>query len=217
MHKLIVSTLAILALVGSGRTGQAFIELTVENKTVNAGTSTTLNVIWSSTTALDYLTTNFMITAVGGATSGAATFTNTSGVAPLPPLNDTNYVFSGDSDDAGLLPINPASVSTTTWSNDTYNFADSTSSLTDYAQNGSRLWTILNIDISGLASGQYQIVLGSSEYTNAANPTPNGLTPTMTGGLITINQVPEPGTWALAVIATAMLGAASRRRIGAAG
>lgn len=212
MHKLIVSTLAILALVGSGRTSQAFIELTVEDKTVNAGTSTTLNVVWSSTTALDYLTTNFMITAVGGATSGAVTFTNTSGVAPLPPLNDTNYVFAGNSDDAGLLPINPASVSTTTWSNDTYNFADSTATVGDYNQNGSRLWTILNIDISGLAAGQYQIVLGSSEFTNAANPSPNGLTPTMTGGLITISQVPEPGTWALGAIAASILCISARRR-----
>ena len=213
MRKLIVSTLAVLALAGQFRTSQAFIDLTVESKTVNAGSTTTLNVTWSSTTALNYLSTEFIITAVGGSTSGAVTFTNTAGVAPLPPLNDTNYVFAGNSDDASLLPNNPASVSTTNVADDTYIFADSTATAgTEYTQNGTRLWTVLNLDISALATGSYQITLGSSEYTNNANPTSPGLTPTLTGGLITINQVPEPTTWALASIATMMLALAARRK-----
>lgn len=212
MRKLIVSVIAVLALSGYCRSSQAFLDLTVEDKTVNAGTSATLNVIWSSTTPLNYLTTEFILTAVGGSTTGAVTFTNTSGVAPLPPVNDTNYIFAGDSDDAFLLPNNPTSVYTTNWSNDTYNIADSTTSGNDYTQNGSRLWTILNLDISALATGQYQITLGSSEFTNAANPGPNGLVPNMTGGLITISQVPEPTTWALAGITTVMVAAISRCR-----
>jgi hypothetical protein len=34
----------------------------------------------------------------------------------------------------------------------------------------------------------------------------------MTGGLITINQVPEPGTWVLAAMAASVIACATRRR-----
>jgi len=211
MRKL-YTILAVLALMGQHCTSQAFVDLTLESKSVNAGSSVAINAIWSSTTPLDYLTTEFIVTAVGFSPSGEVFFSTTAGAPPVPPLTDTNYVFSSNSDDLiNLTSTNPASVYTTNWSNDTYNFADSTSVAGDYVQNGTRIWTILNLDISSLASGSYQIILGSSGYTNAASPSLPGLTPSFTGGLITINAVPEPSTWALAAIGATALAALSRR------
>jgi len=205
---IIIAAFAALALSDQARA----VDLTIESKTVNAGSTASLNVVWSSTTALDYLTTEFIITALGSAASGQVTYTTTGGAPPVPPLSNTNYVFYNDSDDLISLPTsNPASVLQTNWAADTYNFADSTNSATDYAQNGSRLWTILNLNISSLASGSYQITLGSSVYTNAANQSP-GLTPTMTGGLITVTAVPEPSTVVMVAIATGAVAILARRR-----
>jgi len=205
---IIIAAFAALALSDQARA----VDLTIESKTVNAGSTASLNVVWSSTTALDYLTTEFIITALGSAASGQVTYTTTGGAPPVPPLSNTNYVFYNDSDDLISLPTsNPASVLQTNWAADTYNFADSTNSATDYAQNGSRLWTILNLNISSLASGSYQITLGSSKYTNAANQSP-GLTPTMTGGLITVTAVPEPSTVVMVAIATGAVAILARRR-----
>lgn len=207
-------SLAIVLAASLGRMAGA-LEITAANVSVNAGSTASVNVIWSSVTPLDYLTTEFILTAVAGSPDGEASFANipidgTTGTPTMPPLSNSNYVFFGDSFDLITFPTNnPASVSTTNWNYDTYNFADSTKSGTDYAQSGSRLWTILQINASALASGSYQITLGNSQYQNLANP--SGLVPTLTGGLITI--VPEPGTWALAAIATTILATiASRRR-----
>jgi hypothetical protein len=206
---IIIAAFAALALSDQARA----VDLTIESKTVNAGSTTSLNVVWSSTTPLNYLSTEFIITTVGSAPSGQVTYTNTGGIPPVPPLSDTNYVFYNDSDDLiNLSTSNPASVLQTNWAADSYNFVDSTASGNDYAQNGSRLWTILNLNISSLASGSYQITLGSSSYTNAANPTLPGLTPTMTGGLITVTAVPEPSTVVMVAIATGAVAILARRR-----
>lgn len=208
--------LAILCTTSLGHWARAVDQLTADNVTVNNGSTITMNVIWSTTEAIDFLTTDFLITPVGSSPAGEVIFTNTpinatTGTPGVPPLSNGNYVFSGDSDDLiSLSGSNPASVSTTNTPYDTYIFADSTNSATDYAQSGFRLWTMLQIDASALASGTYQITLGSSQYTNAANP--SGLTPTLAGGLITINQVPEPGTWALAAVATGAIACTTRRR-----
>ena len=206
---IIIAAFAALALSDQARAA----DLTIESKTVNAGLTTSLSVVWSSTTPLNYLSTEFIITPVGSSPSGQVTYTNTLGVPPLPPLSDTNYVFYNDSSDLISLPsINPASVYRTNWSDDTYNFVDSTNSATDYAQNGSRLWTILNLNISSLASGSYQITLGSSEYFNASITMTPGLTPTITGGLITVTAVPEPSTVVMVAIATGAVAILARRR-----
>ena len=206
--------LALLAIMGSAGTSRA-LDLTLDSPSVNAGSQVTINVIWSSTTALKYLSTEFIITAVGGAPTGEVTFANTpidatTGTPAMPDLNAANYVFSGDSDDfITLSGNNPASVFTTNWAYDTYNMSDSTNSGNDYAQDGTRLWTVLTINTTGLASGQYQITAGNSVFDTTALA---GQTPSISGGLITVNAVPEPSTYALAAIATTALAGLARRR-----
>lgn len=202
--------LVFVAMLALGATRARALDLTVENKSVNAGDTLSLNVTWSSVTPLIYLTTEFIITPVVSAPSGGIYFTNTSGVPAMPPLANSNYVFYNDSSDVIDAPgSNPASVYPTNWAADTYNMADSTYSNTEYTQDGNRLWTVLNLTTTGLAAGQYQIILGNSSFDNNAA---TGQTPTMTGGLITINSVPEPGVSLLAAIASGVLAGAARRR-----
>jgi hypothetical protein len=214
MRKLI-PIFALLAIVWGTGTGRA-LDLTLDSPTVNAGSQVTINVIWSSTTALNYLSTEFIVTAVGGAAAGEVTFANTpidatTGTPALPNLNATNYLFYGDSDDyISLSGSNPASVYTTNWAYDTYNMSDSTNSGTDYTQDGTRLWTVLTLNTTGLAAGQYQIISGSSAFDTTAQ---TGQTPTLAGGLITVNAVvPEPSTWLLAALATGTMAVMNRRR-----
>ena len=205
-----IPILIALAMAGLSQRAQA-VDLTLDSPTTTAGSTVAINVMWTGP-VLNYLTTEFIITALSGATAGEVSF---SSPVATPPLSLATYVFYNDSSDLINGPTsNPASISQTSWANDTYNFAD----LTDSGSNvtpvsGTNLWTILNLTITGLASGQYQITLGNSEYTNSAT-TGTGPTPTITGGLITVNAapVPEPSTWALAVIATAALSSLARRR-----
>ena len=205
-----IPILVALAIMGLSQRAQA-VDLTLDSPTTTAGSTVAINVMWTGP-VLNFLTTEFIITAVSGAPAGEVSF-----ISPVatPPLSQSTYVFFGDSSDLINGPsINPASISTTNWANDTYNFSDSTDSTNNVTPgSGTNLWTILNLTITSLAAGQYQITLGSSEYTNSAT-TGTGPTPTITGGLITVNAapVPEPSTWALAVIATAALSSLARRR-----
>lgn len=215
MRKLtvVLASLALMGLSVSARAGINY-DLTIQNQTVNAGGNVALQVTWTSSyPVLKFLTTEFIITAVGSAPAGEVTFTNTTtgpgkGDPVFPPLNHPDYVFYGDSDDYITLPTtNPASVSTTNWSFDTYNFADSSNSNTDVPQDGTKLWTILNISTTGLAAGNYQITLGSSTFDFDTN---TDQIPTFTGGLITV--VPEPSTIALSMISVSALVVLLRRR-----
>jgi hypothetical protein len=205
-----IPILIAVAIMGLSHRAQA-VDLTLDSPTTTAGSTVAINVMWTGP-VLNFLTTEFIITAVSGAPAGEVSF-----ISPVatPPLSQSTYVFFGDSSDLINGPsINPASISTTNWANDTYNFSDSTDSGNNVTPgSGTNLWTILNLTITSLAAGQYQITLGSSEYTNSAT-TGTGPTPTITGGLITVNAapVPEPSTWALAVIATAALSSLARRR-----
>ena len=203
-----IPILVVLAIMGLSQRAPAA-DLTLDSPTANAGTTVAINVMWTGS-KLNYLTTEFMITAVSSAPAGEVSF-----ISPLatPPLSQSDYVFFGDSSDLTNGPTsNPASIYLSVWSNDTYGFADLTGSTNDVTPGtGTNLWTILNLTITGAASGQYQITLGNSEYTDSST-TGTGPTPTMTGGLITINAVPEPSTWALVAIGATALAALSRRR-----
>ena len=205
-----IPILIALAIMGLSQRASAA-ELTLDSPTTNAGTTVAINVMWTGP-KLNYLTTEFIITAISGAPSGEVSF---SSPVATPPLGQSDYVFSNDSFDLINSPTsNPASIYLSTWTNDTYNFSDSTNSGNDVTPgSGTNLWTILNLTISGAASGQYQITLGNSDYTDSTT-IGAGPSPTITGGLITVNAapVPEPSTWALAAIATATLAALARRR-----
>ena len=205
-----IPILIALAIMGLSQRAQA-VDLTLDSPTTTAGSTVAINVMWTGP-VLNFLTTEFIITAVSGAPAGEVSF---SSPVATPPLGLSTYVFYNDSSDLINGPsINPASISTFNWANDTYNFSDSTESGNNVSPgSGTNMWTILNLTITGLASGQYQITLGNSEYTDSAT-TGIGPTPTITGGLITVNvaPVPEPSTWALAAIATATLATLARRR-----
>ena len=203
-----IPILIVLAILGLSQRAQA-VDLTLDSPTTTAGSTVAINVLWTGP-ALNYLSTEFIITALSGAPAGEVSF---SSPVATPPLGQSDYVFFGDSSDLINSPsTNPASIYQSNWANDTYNFADLTDSTSDVTPAaGTNLWTILNLTITGAASGQYQITLGNSEYTDSTT-IGTGPTPTITGGLITINAVPEPGTWALAAIATATLATLARRR-----
>ena len=205
-----IPILIVLAIMGLSQRASAA-ELTLDSPTTNAGTTVAINVAWTGP-ILNYLSTEFKITAMSCAPAGEVSF---SSPVATPPLGQSDYVFYNDSFDLINAPTsNPASIYLSIWANDTYNFSDSTNTTNNVTPAaGTNLWTILNLTITGAASGQYQITLGSSEYTDSTTPTgTTGPTPTITGGLITINAVPEPGTWALAAIATATLATLARRR-----
>jgi len=228
MRKLI-AILSVLAVLGMSKASQAVdIKLTLEDKTVFAGTTVAVKVSWTSTTPLNFLSTEFILTAVGSATAGEVTFTNTPGTPPagdpafgapaFAPINDSTYVFFGNSSDFINAPTsNPASVTSTNWDYDTYIFADSTNNGADVSPTSpNNLWTILNLTISSLAVGQYQITLGNSDYSNIAlGITGAPLTSSdIAGGLITVNTapVPEPSTIAMGAIASGAILILARRR-----
>jgi len=225
MRKLI-AILSVLAVLGMSKASQA-VDITLEDKTVYAGTTVAVKVSWTSTTPLNYLSTEFILTAVGSATAGEVTFTNTPGTPAagdpafgdpaFAPINDSSYVFFGNSSDFINAPTsNPASVTSTNWDYDTYNIADSTNSGADVSPTSpNNLWTILNLTISNLANGKYQITLGSSDYNNTILGTGAPLTSSnIAGGLITVNAapVPEPSTIAMGAIASGAMLILARRR-----
>jgi hypothetical protein len=196
--------------------------LTAGDLTINVGQNGTLNVTWSSTQTLNYLNTQFVLRAVTGSTGGAV-FTETTpgvppmpGIPPMPPITASNYLFSGNSS-AVTAGGNPASVNTDVWASDSYFFIDATDNNLDYLQDGSRLWTTL--DITGVTAGTYQLRLLSSEYDYAATGG-NAIALTdsdLTGGLITVNgssppaAVPEPTAFLLGISALAFAGRKARR------
>ena len=189
--------------------------LTAENLTVNVGQNGTLNVTWSSTQPLNFLNTQFVLRAVTGSTAGAV-FTETApGIPPMPPITDSNYLFAGNSS-AVTLGGNPASVAMDAWASDSYFLIDATDNGLDYLQDGSRLWTTL--DITGVTAGTYQLRLLSSEYDYTATSGSIPLTDSdLSGGLITVNSssppaaVPEPTAFLLGISALAFAGRKARR------
>lgn len=186
--------------------------LTAENLTVGPGQSGTMNVIWSSTQTINFLNTIFVIKAVTGSAGGAVFKEVAAGVPPMPPVTDSNYVFSGNSS-AVTAGGNPASVGQDAWASDSYFLVDATDNGLDYLQDGSRLWTTL--DITGIDPGTYQLHLISSFFDHSLSGGNSvGLTDSdLFGGLITVNSsggtgaVPEPSSmviFGLCAAATAL-------------
>jgi hypothetical protein len=129
------------------------------------------------------------------------------------PINDSNYVFSGDSFAFTTAPsVNPASVAQDAWAGDSYIFSDTTNSGLDAIQTGSKLWTTFSI--TGVSAGTYQLRLLSSEYEyTAIAGAAIALTDSdLTGGLITVTggaAVPEPSTL---LIGATVIGWVARNR-----
>ncbi len=175
--------------------------LTADDVTIVAGDQGTLNVVWSTTQPLNFLSTQFVLRAVGGTRGGAVFATDHPGDPPMPPIGDPRYVFFNNSSAIG----NPAAVTQSDvngWMNDSYTMADGTILGEDYPQDGLRLWTTLTI--RGLISGTYRLGLVSSQYDIAASTGGFELTDAdLNGGLVTITGVaaiPEPsGVWLAAI------------------
>ncbi len=184
--------LILLTLASMGLSQRALAaNLSLGSPTVDPGTTVAISVLWTGP-ALNYLTTEFIVTAVSGAPTGQVSF---SSPVAVPPLSQLDYVFYNNSDSLITLPAaNPASIYQTNWTNDTYNFADSTNDSNNATPSaGTNLWTILNLTFTGAATGQYQISLGSSEYTDSST-LGTGPSPTFSGGLITMNLAPAAAT-----------------------
>jgi hypothetical protein len=183
--------------------------------TVAVGSSGTVNVLWSSNQTLSYLNTQFVLRAVTGTTGGAVFTATSTPTEPLlfAPINDSNYVFSGDSFAyTGAPSVNPASVAQDAWAGDSYIFSDTTNSGLDAIQTGSKLWTTFSI--TGVSAGTYQLRLLSSEYEyTAIAGAAIALTDSdLTGGLITVTggaAVPEPSTL---LIGATVIGWVARNR-----
>ena len=202
--------------------------LQAENLSIIAGNSGQIRIFWETPdpVGINYLTTEFILTPVTGA-AGGVSFSGPS----LPPFSDSTYVFSGNSgqqdyynDPSNAPATNPATVYLTNWTNDTYNYTDTTLNGANAPQDGTRLWTILDLSSIAGTSGTYQLTVGSSEYDfsgNTLGPIPI-LTSDLSGGLITVtaggggpgslSAVPEPGSLAVMAIAFAGLSLRSLRR-----
>jgi len=205
MRKYLV-TMALLLLPSVARST----DLTLDNVTVNPGSTAQIFVRWTTASSiLNIISSGIQITANSGA-PGAVTFSvDGGGDPPVPPITQSSYIFFGDSSDV-VAGGNPASVTMTSWTGDTYLFADMTDSGGDVTPTGltNNLWTILNVTIAANATGTYQLANQGSEWGNSLS---GNMTPiTFAGGLITV--VPEPSAYLMAMVAAGVLGMAWRRR-----
>ena len=195
--------IAILAffVMGAGcpSVASAGIIMSADNVTIQAGGTGQVTVKWTSTQSLNYLVTGFVLEKVSGDDQAVSDIDDGVGNPAMPPVSATDYLFAGNSLAADSLPTNPASVSQTNYAADTYTMADATSDFLDYAQDGTRVWTVLNLTAGVGKSGVYRVVFQSSEYDIASSGgTAVGLNATnLDGGTITIQNsaaVPEPSS-----------------------
>jgi hypothetical protein len=142
---------------------------TADNVTIQAGGSGQIYVRWTSTQSLNYLVTGLVLARISGDDQAVSYSVDGNGAPAIPPLSDTNYLFAGNSFAASSLPVNPATVSQTNYAADTYTMADATSDSADYAQDGTRVWTVLNLMAGANKSGVYRLVFQSSEYDFASS------------------------------------------------
>lgn len=176
--------------------------LTADNVTIQAGGTGQVTVKWTSTQSLNYLVAGFVLEKISGDDQAVSYIADINGNPAMPPLSATDYLFAGNSFAADSLPDNPASVSETNYAADTYLMSDATSDFLDYAQDGTRVWTVLNLMAEAGKSGVYRLVLQSSEYDFASSGgMAVGLNASdLDGGIITIqniNPVPEPSSFVM--------------------
>ena len=198
--------IAILAffVMGAGcpSVASAGIIMSADNVTIQAGGTGQVTVKWTSIQSLNYLATGFVLEKISGDDQAVSYIVDGLGNPAMPPLSATDYLFAGNSFAAVSLPTNPASVSQTNYVADTYIMSDATLDLSDYAQDGTRVWTVLNLVAGVGTSGVYRLVFQSSEYDFAASGgTAVGLNASdLDGGIITIQNpsvVPEPSGFVL--------------------
>ena len=198
--------IAILAffVMGAGcpSVASAGIIMSADNVTIQAGGTGQVTVKWTSIQSLNYLATGFVLEKISGDDQAVSYIVDGLGNPAMPPLSATDYLFAGNSFAAVSLPTNPASVSQTNYVADTYIMSDATLDLSDYAQDGTRVWTVLNLTAGVGTSGVYRLVFQSSEYDFAASGgTAVGLNASdLDGGIITIQNpsvVPEPSGFVL--------------------
>ena len=193
---------------------EAGVVISIANQTVNVNSTFSVDVFASATgttTGANYFNLELQVVSASTATPGVTGQIAYTTPAGVPTFSNTNYLFYGDSfaettwnSGAGSSSW---SVSQLGWADDTYNFTDATNSGTDLSLTTSRYLATLYFTVGATASGDYQVVLGSSEFDVDASNSPGELPeyPVMdTGtnsGLITVNgggggssSVPEPGT-----------------------
>jgi hypothetical protein len=198
-----IAILAFLVMsAGCSMVASAGIVLTADNVTIQAGETGQVTVRWTSTQSLNYLITGFVLEKISGDDQAVSYIVDRNGEPDMPPLSDAVYLFAGRSSAADLLPDNPASVSETNYAADTYIMADDTSDSLDYSQDGTRVWTVLNLRAGAGKSGVYRLVFQSSEYDfESSGGRAVGLDATnLDGGIITIqysNVVPEPSSFVM--------------------
>lgn len=189
---------------------EAGVLISIANQTVSANSTFSVDVFalgTAGTGGANSFNLEFQIVSLAGSNpgvSGQLTYVTPAGA---PDFSNTNYLFYGDSDAealwAGGAGTPSWSVSTLGWADDTYILSDMAGSFQNASLLTSRYVATLNFSAGALAAGEYQIVLGSSDFD--VDPTdPFGEVPEVpvmaTGsnaGVFTVNggaaAVPEPG------------------------
>jgi len=220
----------VIAVVLAATGAEAGIILSIANQTVNAGSSFSVDVFAEATggtSGANAFALDFQIVSLSGANPGVVGQVAHAVPAAVPNFSNPNYVFTGDSlaDTlwAGGTGITSWSVSTinSAWVNDTYNVTDMTNSGNNATLLTPRYIATLNFDVTAAAAGEYQILLGSSEFdVDDANPVGElPVFPVMASGsnagIITVNglsSVPEPGSAVVGGLLLAGVFAWQRRR-----
>lgn len=217
----------VIAMIGAA-TSQAGVVISIANQTVNANSTFSVDVFalgTGSTTGANYFNLELQVVSASTATPGVTGQIAYTTPAGIPTFSNSNYLFYGDSfaettwnSGAGASSW---SVSTLGWTDDTYNFTDASNSATDLSLTTSRYLATLYFTVGATASGDYQVVLGSSEFDVDATD-PSGELPEYpvmdTGtnsGIFTVNggaTVPEPSTALLGGLLLAGAVIRSRRR-----
>ena len=216
-----------IAMIGPAM-ADAGVIISIANQTVNANSTFSADVFASGTGGLgaNYFNLELQVVSASTATPGVAGQLAYTTPAGVPTFSNPNYLFKDDSfaedtwdNGAGSTSW---SVSTQGWADDTYIFADFSNLGMDVSLATPRYLATLYFTAGATASGDYQVVLGSSEFDVDATNSPGELPefPVMdTGtnsGLFTVNggvaAVPEPSSALLCGLLLAGSVIRSRRR-----